>query len=401
MITNLAFLARALETQINANILSTPTLLTLDNEEARIIVGQNIPFVTGQYANTGKTSTVTPFQTFERRDIGIVLRVKPQITEGGTVRLVIYQEVSRIGRLVDDRHRPVQALARVHGHRRRQTIIVLGGLIQDRLVDGTDKVPVAGDIPLVGQLFRYDAPQEEKTNLMMFIKPTVVRNGAEGREITSERYRYIGRAAGTNPGKRPFWDDPVQPTLPPEGTMPGTPGATVPAPATPTSPLPAWPPGWYLPEGERPAPIAPGTGGARNTGRAVARLAPLTRRPRRGPMAARLPPRSRRFPMRSRARTACFRWRRAGGRRRAHPARRDRRRPRGNRRVLQRPVKTEAVGAERFAAELARAYNTGDAAMAKLSGDLARETDLTRLMQDLPEAEDLLEQGGREAPVSG
>jgi general secretion pathway protein D len=266
-ITNLAFLARALETQINANILSTPTLLTLDNEEARIVVGQNVPFVTGQYANTGNTATVTPFQTIERRDIGIVLRVRPQITEGGTVRLMIYQEVSRI--------QDVSATTGIVLSKRSlessvviddSQIVVLGGLIEDRLPDGTDKVPVAGDIPLVGQLFRYDARKREKTNLMIFIKPTVVRNGADGREITSERYRYLeGEQQRMNPGERPFWNDPVQPTLPPEGSMPGQPGATVPAPVTPPSPLPAWPPGWYLPESERPAPIAPGSPGAPGT----------------------------------------------------------------------------------------------------------------------------------------
>ena len=266
-ITNLAFLARALETQINANILSTPTLLTLDNEEARIVVGQNVPFVTGQYANTGNTATVTPFQTIERRDIGIVLRVKPQITEGGTVRLVIYQEVSRIQDVSSTTgivlsKRSLESSVVIDDSQ----IVVLGGLIEDRLTDGTDKVPVAGDIPLVGQLFRYDARKREKTNLMIFIKPTVVRNGADGREITSERYRYLeGEQRRMNPGERPFWDDPVQPTLPPEGTMPGTPGATVPAPKTPPSPLRAWPPGWYLPEGERPAPIAPGNPGAPGT----------------------------------------------------------------------------------------------------------------------------------------
>ena len=119
-ITNLAFLARALETQVGANILSTPTLLTLDNEEARIIVGQNIPLVTGSYATTGSTTTVTPFQTFERKDVGIVLRVKPQITEGGTIRLALYQEVSRIDSTVDDDgHDPVEARARIDGDRRR------------------------------------------------------------------------------------------------------------------------------------------------------------------------------------------------------------------------------------------------------------------------------------------
>src|SRR4029434_7317510 len=99
LVTNLAFLARALEQSVGANILSTPTLLTLDNEEARIIVGQNIPLVTGQYATTGGNSTVQPFQTIERKDIGVLLRVKPQITEGGAIRLLLYQEVSGVSRL--------------------------------------------------------------------------------------------------------------------------------------------------------------------------------------------------------------------------------------------------------------------------------------------------------------
>src|SRR5207237_4867770 len=95
-ISNLGLLVRALDTDNRANILSTPTLLTLDNEEARIIVGQNVPFITGQYATTGTVTTPTPFQTIERRDVGIVLRVRPQITEGGTIRLGIYQAVSRV-----------------------------------------------------------------------------------------------------------------------------------------------------------------------------------------------------------------------------------------------------------------------------------------------------------------
>jgi general secretion pathway protein D len=145
-------------------------------------------------------------------------------------------------------------------------IVVLGGLIEDRLVDGTDKVPVVGDVPLFGQLFRYDARKREKTNLMIFIKPTVVRNGADGREITSERYRYLeGEQQRMNPGERPFWNDPVQPTLPPEGTMPGQPGGTVPAPLTPPFPLPALPQGWYLPPDKVPPPQPPGTLGAPGT----------------------------------------------------------------------------------------------------------------------------------------
>ena len=226
-ITNLAFLARALETQVGANILSTPTLLTLDNEEARIIVGQNIPLVTGSYATTGNSTTVTPFQTFERKDVGIMLRVKPQITEGGTIRLALYQEVSRIEEVSKETgttlsKRALESTVVVDDTQ----IIVLGGLIEDRLADGSDKVPLFGDIPIAGALFRYDARRRQKTNLMIFIKPTVLRNGADGREITSERYQYLmGEQERQMPGNRFFWGDTTQPTLPPQGVLPGTPGA--------------------------------------------------------------------------------------------------------------------------------------------------------------------------------
>ena len=246
-ITNLAFLARALETQVGANILSTPTLLTLDNEEARIIVGQNIQLITGSYATTGGTTTVNPFQTFERKDVGLVLRVKPQITEGGTIRLVLYQEVSR----VDDisiqtgttlSKRALESTVVVDDTQ----IIVLGGLIEDRLTDGSDKVPGFGDIPLAGALFRYDARRRQKTNLMIFIKPTVLRTSSDGREITSERYQYLmGEQERQTPAPRLFWGDPTQPTLPPQGMLPGTPGAdpTPPLlgdkPAAPPAPDPA------------------------------------------------------------------------------------------------------------------------------------------------------------------
>ena len=133
IISNLGLLVRALENDSTANILSTPTLLTLDNEEARIIVGQNVPFITGQYATTGTTATVQPFQTIERRDVGLVLRVKPQITEGGTVRLGIYQEVSRVqdtsaaGPILSKR--ALESTVVVDD----KQIVVLGGLIQDSL----------------------------------------------------------------------------------------------------------------------------------------------------------------------------------------------------------------------------------------------------------------------------
>ena len=176
-ITNLAFLARALETEVGANILSTPTLLTLDNEEARILVGQNIPLLTGSYATTGNTSTVTPFQTFERKDIGLMLRVKPQITEGGTVRLVVYQEVSRIDPTLSSAQsvvlnkRVLESSVVIDDSQ----IVVLGGLIDDQMTSGSDSVPLLGQIPIAGALFRYDARHRIKTNLLVFLKPTVAR----------------------------------------------------------------------------------------------------------------------------------------------------------------------------------------------------------------------------------
>jgi general secretion pathway protein D len=259
VITNLAFLARALETQVNANILSTPTLLTLDNEEARILVGQNIPILTGQYATTGNTTTVTPFQTFERRDIGLMLRVKPQITEGGTVRLVVYQEVSRIDNTISTNgagpvisKRVLESSVVIDDSQ----IVVLGGLIDDQLTDGSDSVPLLGQIPIAGALFRYDARHRVKTNLLVFLKPSVVRSAADGRAITSERYDYLqGEQERWTMPERLFWRDATQPQLPPEGVMPGTPASVPPAQPSPPPPTDGgfWGPPLAPPPGTPPA----------------------------------------------------------------------------------------------------------------------------------------------------
>jgi general secretion pathway protein D len=188
-----------------------------------------VPFITGQYATTGTTATVQPFQTIERRDVGLVLRVRPQITEGGTVRLGIYQEVSRVqdtsaaGPILSKR--ALESSVVIDD----QQIVVLGGLIQDTFNDGTEKLPYASDIPVFGSLFRYDTRQRTKTNLMIFLKPTIVRSMNEGREITSERYDFLrGEQSNGAPAERWFWKDPTQPVLPPQGTMPGTPQATPP-----------------------------------------------------------------------------------------------------------------------------------------------------------------------------
>jgi general secretion pathway protein D len=206
----------------------------LDNEEAKIVVGQNVPFITGQYTTSANTATgVSPFQTIERKDVGLTLRVKPQITEGGSVRLVIYQEVSR----VDDKTNPAGIITNKRALESTvivddSQIIVLGGLIQDSLTDNANKVPVVGDVPVFGSLFRYDTRQHTKTNLMVFLKPTIVRGAAAGAAFTQDRYDYLmGEQRQANPDERPFWKDPSPPSLPPTGTMPGArPVAPAPSP---------------------------------------------------------------------------------------------------------------------------------------------------------------------------
>ncbi|MCK9387732.1 MAG: type II secretion system secretin GspD [Sulfuritalea sp.] len=191
-IVNLSILARALETDSNANILSTPNLLTLDNEEAKIVIGQNVPFVTGQYAQTGTAVTATPFQTIERKDVGLTLKVKPQISEGGTVRLQVFQEVSSVDSTgntsgIITNKRSLESTVLLQDGQ----IIVLGGLIQDSITDGAEKVPLLGDIPLLGALFSYEKKKRTKTNLMVFLRPTILRTDSSAERLTSDRYGYI------------------------------------------------------------------------------------------------------------------------------------------------------------------------------------------------------------------
>jgi general secretion pathway protein D len=188
--SNLAFssLLRAVSTISGANVLSTPNLMTLDNEEARIIVGQNIPIVTGSYAQTGSTATVTPFQTFTRQDVGLTLRVRPQVSENGTVKLQIFQEVSSIqdvssttGIILNKRN--VESNVIVEDGQ----IIVLGGLIGDNYTDGSSKIPLLGDLPLIGGLFRYDNKSRTRTNLMVFIRPSVLRNNEQNNIFSNNK----------------------------------------------------------------------------------------------------------------------------------------------------------------------------------------------------------------------
>ncbi len=217
-VTNLAALARALEADANANILSTPNLLTLDNEEAKIVIGQNVPFITGQYAQTGSTATATPFQTVERRDVGLTLRIKPQVSDGGAVRLQIYQEVSS----VQDQTNPAGIITNKRSLESMVLaddgqIIVIGGLVQDSTSSTNEKVPVLGDLPLLGALFRYETRKQTKTNLMVFLRPVIMRESTSYRGVTSERYRdMLQEQERSAIPPSPVLPDIQTPRLPPE-----------------------------------------------------------------------------------------------------------------------------------------------------------------------------------------
>jgi general secretion pathway protein D len=214
----LGALARALESNTKANILSMPNLITLDNEEARIIVGQNVPFITGQFTTpaSGGGAGVNPFQTIERRDIGLSLRVRPQISEGGTVKMAIYQETSNIqestssGLITSKRSIDTNVLVD------NGQIIVLGGLIEDTLSDSVEKVPLLGDLPLLGYLFRYQTKKRGKTNLMVFLRPTVIRSNNDSVAVAGDRYDYMQAAQGAmQSDKNIFLPQSQEPKLPP------------------------------------------------------------------------------------------------------------------------------------------------------------------------------------------
>ncbi|MHB1677359.1 MAG: type II secretion system secretin GspD [Sulfuriferula sp.] len=218
-VLNLGVLAQALETEDNANILSTPDLLTLDNEQAKIVVGQNIPLVTGSYAQTGTTATITPFQTYDRKDVGLTLQIKPQISEGGSIQLQIYQEVSSVdATTLNNPSGPTTNLRSIDSTVLVDNgqIIVLGGLIQNSVSDNVSKVPVLGDLPYLGSLFSYKSRVRTKTDLMVFLRPYVLRSKSDYAGITSDRYDYIsGVQLKTQMAKDAVLPDIKAPALPP------------------------------------------------------------------------------------------------------------------------------------------------------------------------------------------
>ena len=236
-IANLNMLARFLESDTKANILSTPNLVTLDNEEAKIVVGRNVPFPTGSYANTGTTTTVNPFTTIERKDVGLTLKVKPQISEGGTVRLQIYQEASAVieGTATattgpSTTKRSIESTVLVDDG----AVIALGGLVEDTYSGGQEKVPVLGDIPYLGQFFRYDSRKRGKTNLIVFLRPVILRDASSIAGLSADRYNYIiGQQRDLDSPDRLMRREPGAPLLPP----PGSPPPAVPYNVPTTAPL--------------------------------------------------------------------------------------------------------------------------------------------------------------------
>jgi general secretion pathway protein D len=242
-------LITALSTTTGTNILSTPNLITLDNEEARIVVGQNIPLITGTYATTGTTATATPFTTVARQDIGLILRVKPQISENGLVKMQIYQEVSNVASQVPNQgpilnKRDIETNVVVDDG---QTL-VLGGLIENNYKDSTSGIPWLSNIPIIGALFRYDNSARTKTNLLVFLRPYVLRDKGQDQEITASRMQFMEeKQSQFKPSTmllpkqdQPKLSDVIAPLVAPGTPIPPSapiiPGGPAPAPTAPIVP---------------------------------------------------------------------------------------------------------------------------------------------------------------------
>ncbi len=219
----LGAIANFLEGQAGANILSTPNLVALDNEEAKIVIGQNVPFLTGSYSNTGGSGAINPFQTIDRKDVGLTLRIRSQIGESGTVRMTVYQENSSVvdgksssaGPTTDKSS--IETTVVVDDGQ----IIVLGGLMKDEYSDGEDKVPGLGSIPILGSLFKSENRKRIKTNLMVFLRPVVMRNQAAADQLTLDRYESIrALQQGSQPGQSLVLPNTGAPVLPPSPATP-------------------------------------------------------------------------------------------------------------------------------------------------------------------------------------
>ncbi|MEN8514129.1 type II secretion system protein GspD [Burkholderia sp. MS455] len=217
----------------DANVLSTPNLITLDNEEAKIVVGQNVPIATGSYSNLTSGTTSNAFNTYDRRDVGLTLHVKPQITDGGILKLQLYTEDSAVVSGTTNAQtgptftkRSIQSTILADNGE----IIVLGGLMQDNYQVSNSKVPLLGDIPWIGQLFRSESKQRQKTNLMVFLRPVIISDRSTAQEVTANRYDYIQGVTGAYKSDNNVIrdkDDPIVPPMPLGPSQGGTPAGNL------------------------------------------------------------------------------------------------------------------------------------------------------------------------------
>ncbi|MEX3605313.1 MAG: type II secretion system secretin GspD [Burkholderia sp.] len=238
-ITGLGALLQAFSGTTDANVLSTPNLVTLDNEEAKIVVGQNVPIATGSYANLTSGSNSNAFNTFDRQDIGLTLHVKPQITDGGLLKMQIYTEDSSVvASATTGSNSSTQVGVPTFNKRSIQStvlcdngeIIVLGGLMQDNYQVSNNKVPLLGDIPWIGQLFRSEGKTRAKTNLMVFLRPVILSDQATTQAVTANRYDYIQGVQGAYKSDNNLIrdkDDPVAPPMPLGPSEGGAPAANL------------------------------------------------------------------------------------------------------------------------------------------------------------------------------
>jgi general secretion pathway protein D len=248
--TNFGAILRAIRGDARTNIISTPSIITLDNQEAQIKVAQEVPFITGQFTNTGSggsNGSVNPFQTIQRQEVGTILKVTPQITDDGTIVMKIEQEASSLAAssagaadLITNKRTISTKVLADDGE-----VIVLGGLISDSLTDGEQPVPYLGRVPLLGELFRTRNAKKNKTNLMVFIRPKILMDGDQVAAETEAKYNYLrGIQTGRTKGRAPMLPGERQPTLPAmeqlsppaAPTKPAAP-ATAAAPATVTAPV--------------------------------------------------------------------------------------------------------------------------------------------------------------------
>ncbi len=256
----LGMLANFLESTGDGNILATPNVLTLDNEESRVIVGQNVPFVTGSYQQNNN-SVSNPFQTIERKDVGITLRVKPQINDDGSIKLKIFQEISNVD--PSSKNDPAGLITNKRSFETNVivddgAIVVLGGLLQDEYTDGQTKVPVLGDIPGLGSLFKSQNRARKKTNLMVFIRPTVLRTEAATAVFSDGKYQDIrDKQQGTQPGRHLIFENKPVPSLPerPMDNSPATMNMTQSLPQTSLKLSNSLPPAPGADKGANPSPL--------------------------------------------------------------------------------------------------------------------------------------------------